>query len=309
MGGGRAVAPSVGAPAGGDYARAMAGGYRVAPERVVERIVCGPLVAWRGVVVGALALALAAWLQLSLGWTVGGIGAGLVALFFLIVSTQRSVLLELDPQRRQLVVTSHRGSRRLREELDLRRAVSVGLVHARSTHGLDWIPGRALVETCIVVEMDDGTRHPLFHRRFGAGAQARAAAKLSALLRLGRLPEPTRPRRELAWATPFVVVGAPIVVGMVGVIVLGARMERDEGLGRLELRCRGLCRLGGLTCLPGGLVQQPAPPGELVVEVADPSAEGGYRAVTVPIRTGQLTVFECHPDAVSPEPPSDLPSP
>ncbi|MDQ3038052.1 MAG: hypothetical protein M3Y87_37005, partial [Myxococcota bacterium] len=72
--------------------------------------------------------------------------------------------------------------------------------------------------------------------------------------------------------------------------------------GRLEIVCTERCRFEGMDCLPGGMIAGRYDPGVQTIEVADPAAPGGMRAVQAPIVLGHRTVFECRADATEPVP-------
>lgn len=167
------------------------------------------------------------------------------------------------------------------------------------------MPWGRLLEGRITLRDRDVRVHGLYENRFSPRAQAKLAEHLAAALDVERdplivvdapLPPPSNPRFSR-------IFGAMVIVFLLMSLgaLLGWKKTREQlaAHGWLELECTSTCRIQGLTCLEGGELSFAFETDEIIVEVADLEAVGGFRPVVVPIRAGR-THFECRSDAQPP---------
>lgn len=284
--------------------------YRAAPPDSSVVLACSLLVARRALV-AALVSALTAAGYYAAAGPEGAMVWGpllLLAVFLLRASVQRSarVTLRVDARRRRLWMRSAPFLRGGRErEVELTDAEAIGVETQRSAHWLRHLPWGPLLEGHISIRDSAGEIHPLFEPRFNVRAQAKVAARLAALFDVDRRPVvgvdvPLPPASNATSGRVLIIAVLGGVLGLTVVVGLVAQRAMTAERGWLDVRCTSTCRLQGMTCLEGGQLSGAFDAGEVVVEVADPAAPGGFRPVAVPIRVGHRTSFECLPDARAP---------
>ena len=76
---------------------------------------------------------------------------------------------------------------------------------------------------------------------------------------------------------------------------LGVGLEALTGVmgSRVHFRSEQRCKFQGGELLPGGEMSMVLSPGEYIVEVFDPSVEGGWRTETFEVREGQSLTYVC----------------
>ncbi len=104
-------------------------------------------------------------------------------------------------------------------------------------------------------------------------------------------PVPSTPTRQFPGVLKFFLV--VLAVGVVGSIAFEHFATRGQGT--LELQCVHRCRMGGMTCLPGGASRMSLDPGVYTIEVWNPDLEAQWANKTFEVKADETTVFECRP--------------
>ncbi len=97
----------------------------------------------------------------------------------------------------------------------------------------------------------------------------------------------SKPRKGWAMYLVFLVPVAALLIG----VGLEALVETSGG--RVHFRAEQRCKFQGGELLPGGEMSMSLAPGEYVIEIFDPTADGGWRADVFEVREGQARDYVC----------------
>lgn len=265
----------------------------------------GVFAPWRGLVVAGVCTATAA-----LAISIEGLEAfalwapvGAFAVFAIGSTAMRVRWVSIGVlTRTSVMLVRERGLWRLEErEVEVSSEAALRVEVARDESWLGQLPMPALRKSAIVVAGALGDA-PITSALPGMTRQRAIAARLTELL---GLPAPTGDDDALpphGWPNVRVYTGFAVVFTLLAMGQVAIEGVNRGRTGRFELICVERCLYDGMECLPGGRIAGRYAPGDRVVQVADPGAPTGLRALRVPVVLGHVTVFECRAGAAQPTP-------